>query len=135
MVWIVFDGFITFEVNFYYIWGLYYICGQVITFVASTHLLYWDLMYTTFLSMHWQCVLFWLFAVIKFGGIQGYKAASRAYCNLNRLKLRYDIKCESPWNSLSEHLLTIAAGRNCEWIWPREDKGDREGIPHTHPIS
>ena len=52
MVWIVFDGFITFVVNFYYIRELYYICGQVITFVASTHLFYWDLMYTTFLSMH-----------------------------------------------------------------------------------
>ena len=21
-----------------------------------------------------------------------------------------------------------------EWLLPREDKGDREGIPHTHPI-
>ena len=30
MVWIVFDCFITFVVNFHYMWGLYYICGQLI---------------------------------------------------------------------------------------------------------
>ena len=28
--WIVFDCFITFVVNFHYMWGLYYICGQLI---------------------------------------------------------------------------------------------------------
>ena len=29
-VWLVFDCFITFVVNFHYMWGLYYICGQLI---------------------------------------------------------------------------------------------------------
>ena len=32
---------------------------------------------------------------------------------------------------ITEELMSSFLG---QWVWSREDKGEREGIPHTHPI-